>query len=556
MGLVFLLSLFASATGALSDPLLSFLPPVSSTVAQNADLETFPVASVADCASACLANASCVSFNYVQAAPQALKTCGIAGDCYAPNASSCPSYMTLSCPQGTFTEVLFASYGLPVVGSNGPCDFSLPPGACNSPSAVGVFEQACVGKSTCTIDCTLSTFGEDPCQGTYKFIAAILKGVNCSSAPQPPPPMLCTLSSYSRGYALVGGTNASYYLRLQPRNDSALTPAVPYSAAPPPMRTVTLGSGNSSSSSSGGGLLAQGFDTNLAYLIHMVPGQASTDELLFPYRKRHDPSSNPPGHIFGWDGFVPGSVASAILMGTGQALKWTEAPALRAVLTTLLDGIIAAAEDSGYAVGYPEADTNAYMGGNNQLPSYVNSWFTHGLLDSAEVDPRALLVARKMNSWWNNCTFLPQLFPQDGGEDHVGPPAHGYDPARGITSQFPWPAGHMLYWLNQAGIGHSRMAMSAAGTQADVDFLVNLFQEDWWLDQLAARNKSAIYARKWYPDNYVRFFPLSVSLSHLSARCVCVCVCVPLPPPPHAHIPDVSPPPPPLLPTSAGNMRV
>ena len=44
--------------------------------------------------------------------------------------------------------------------------------------------------------------------------------------------------------------------------------------------------------------------------------------------------------------------------------------------------------------------------------------------------------------------------------------------------------------------------MSTAGTQADLDFLVNLFQEDWWLEQLAAKNLSAVYARKWYPDNY------------------------------------------------------
>jgi hypothetical protein len=51
--------------------------------------------------------------------------------------------------------------------------------------------------------------------------------------------------------------------------------------------------------------------------------------------------------------------------------------------------------------------------------------------------------------------------------------------------------------MNQAGIGHSRMAVSRAGTQADVDFLQTLFREDWWLDMLAARNKTAIYNRKW-----------------------------------------------------------
>jgi len=133
-----------------------------------------------------------------------------------------------------------------------------------------------------------------------------------------------------------------------------------------------------------------------------------------------------------------------ILMGSGQALKWTEAPALRAQLTSLLDGISAAAELDGFAVGYAKSDTNSYFNGNNQNPSYVNSWFTHGMLDSADVDPRALKLARDFNSWWNNNTYLPQLFPQDGGDAHKGPPPHGYDPQNGYTSTAPFANGHML----------------------------------------------------------------------------------------------------------------
>ena len=490
--------LLASAltlTLTLAGPLDSFLAPLPSQLAQGGDLATFPAADEASCAAACLANASCISFNFALGAARALKTCGIVGDCYAPNASSCPSYLTLSCPGGVFTAVQFASYGLPVVGASGPCDFSLPPGACNSPSAVGVFEAACVGRSECTIDATLSTFGADPCQGVYKFVAAALAGENCSSAPQPPAPALCTLSGYSQGYTLAPAANTSYFQRLLPRNDSRVTPAVPYLLQPPPARSVVLPGGPSA------GLLAGGFATNLAYLENMN-ARASVDDLLYPYRRRHNASANLPGGIFGWDSFVPGSVASMILMGAGQALRWTEAPALRSVLEALLQGIAAAAEEDGFAVGYAKNETNSNYRGNNQLPSYVNSWFTHGMLDSADVDPRALTLARAFNSWWNNNSYLPQLFPQDSGEHHVGPNPHGYNPAAGYTSSAPFAHGHMLYWMNQAGIGHSRMAMSEAGTQADVDFLVNLFQEDWWLEQLAARNLSAIYARKWYPDNY------------------------------------------------------
>jgi hypothetical protein len=250
----------------------------------------------------------------------------------------------------------------------------------------------------------------------------------------------------------------------------------------------------------GNGLLATAFATALEFLVNGSRG--STDDMLFPYRRRHNASGNWPGTIWGWDSFVPGSVASMLLMGAGGALRWTEHDVLRARLVALVEGIAAVREADGFAVGYAESDTNSAYNGGNQLPSYVNSWFTHGMLEAAAIEPLALEIARGMNSWWNNNTRLPELFPMDGGEDHAGPDVHGFDPANGMTSTEPFAHGHLLYWMNQAGIGHSRMAVSSVGTQADVDFLSTLFREDWWLDMLAARNASAIYARKWYPDNY------------------------------------------------------
>ena len=86
--------------------------------------------------------------------------------------------------------------------------------------------------------------------------------------------------------------------------------------------------------------------------------------------------------------------ASMVLMGAGNALRWHDDAALRATFTALLDGIAAAVDEDGFAVGYPETMTNSYDGGNNQLPSYVNSWFTHSMLESALLDDRALAIAR------------------------------------------------------------------------------------------------------------------------------------------------------------------
>jgi hypothetical protein len=124
------------------------------------------------------------------------------------------------------------------------------------------------------------------------------------------------------------------------------------------------------------------------------------------------------------------------------------------------------------------------------------------MLEAAHIRPEALDIARGFNSWWNNNTYLPLQFPMNSGPNWTGTPPHGWDPEANMTSSEPFSVSHLLYWMAQSGIGHSRMALSAAGTRADVAFLVNLFQEDWWLDQLAARDPAAIWARKWYPDNY------------------------------------------------------
>ena len=55
---------------------------------------------------------------------------------------------------------------------------------------------------------------------------------------------------------------------------------------------------------------------------------------------------------------------------------------------------------------------------------------------------------------------------------------------------------------------------------------VGLFQESWWLEELAARNLTAIYLRDFYPDNY------EVRKRQLVLAYVCVCATTPtcLPP--------------------------
>ena len=145
------------------------------------------------------------------------------------------------------------------------------------------------------MDAQLATFGgADPCEGRVKFVAASLVGDNCSDAPPPPASLTCTLSGYSRLYALsVGdGRNSSVYQRILPRNDSRVTPAVAYALDAPAPGSVSL---------AGSGLLAAAFATNLEFLVNGSRG--STDDMLFPYRRRHNASAAWPGGIWGWDDF-------------------------------------------------------------------------------------------------------------------------------------------------------------------------------------------------------------------------------------------------------------
>ena len=84
-------------------------PPPPPTLASLAPPQgaAFSVADVSACASACSADAGCISFS--AGAGLGLVTCGIVGECYAPNASSCPSTVAFSCPGGVFSSVEFAS---------------------------------------------------------------------------------------------------------------------------------------------------------------------------------------------------------------------------------------------------------------------------------------------------------------------------------------------------------------------------------------------------------------------------------------------------------------
>lgn len=227
------------ASGVAAAPLDSFLPAVPGVVASGGEIGSIEVvASVADCASACVSQPSCISFNVQD--DSAFATCGIKGECYAPNTTSCPAVLGLMCYGGTFSAVEFASYGSPTT-LPGTCSWARN-ASCDAPSSAAVVAAACINKSACSIEVGVSTFGpvsraqgsgqllrvlhlmpallQDPCPGVYKFLAVKLAG-SCSAPP--PDVLLCQLNGYARNYSLSqvdNSSSAAYYQRIQPRNDS------------------------------------------------------------------------------------------------------------------------------------------------------------------------------------------------------------------------------------------------------------------------------------------------------------------------------------------------
>jgi hypothetical protein len=78
------------------------------------------------------------------------------------------SDLTLTCPQGVISEIIFADYGTPT-GSCGSWAVNASCSAANSSSIVSAY---CLGQQSCTVPATTAIFG-DPCYGTVKTLDVV-----------------------------------------------------------------------------------------------------------------------------------------------------------------------------------------------------------------------------------------------------------------------------------------------------------------------------------------------------------------------------------------------
>lgn len=295
----------------------------------------------------------------------------------------------------------------------------------------------------------------------------------------------CGVSGYNISYVPTTSTSCSWYRRITPRNDTVITQAIPWLLAVPQTNVML----NSSS------ILGNTFYNNInTYLKVRDP----LDMLYFFAMRAGNP--NPPGYCFGWDEWIKGSATGNYLMGAGGALRWVNDTQLYTNVLQVIEGIQNFQDPTtGWLWAFNESDI-----WTDNLPDYCASWVTRGLLDvhnSQRYTNLPLNLARESISLFNNHTKLPWFLPQNGGPNPVQPYPSGFN--NQTSGGYGQANGHMIYIEYQGMIKHTLMALSGVGTQADIDIIEDLYQENWWLDALLARDPfHAIWHRQFFSHNY------------------------------------------------------
>ena len=206
-----------------------------------------------------------------------------------------------------------------------------------------------------------------------------------------------------------------------------------------------------------GGIFQTAMEDNIQYLLNSY----TVDELLRQFRERagtEQPPQQVKADVKFWEEDLAGSNAGRFLMGAGNTLRWINHPELRRRLDAVVEGIAQCRQSNGYVMAYPE-DTIFF----SERGAYTRAWLTHGLIEAGYAgNTKAFELLRGYYDWFNQCPYLPQLlrFAVQGG---------------------------------QGMIGNTRMYFTPMGKPADIQVIQRYFQENFWRDQLAAREADAVW---------------------------------------------------------------
>lgn len=205
----------------------------------------------------------------------------------------------------------------------------------------------------------------------------------------------------------------------------------------------------------GKGLFDSAMERNRRYLMDNF----SVDDLLKDFRIRAGKPA--PGDMMGlaepWVTVLPGSNAGRFLMGAGNYLRWKDNVALRAKMDAVVEGIYDC-EDDGYIMGYPEDRIFYFENG-----AYCRAWVTHGLIEAGIAgNDKAFPMLRRYYDWFNASPYLPEL-SRRGGQGRQGV------------------------------IASTRMYFTPVGKPEDLHVVQRHYQENFWMNQLAARDVDAVW---------------------------------------------------------------
>ena len=145
-------------------------------------------------------------------------------------------------------------------------------------------------------------------------------------------------------------------------------------------------------------------------------------------------------------------------MGAGNTLRWMDDPELRRRMNQLVDGIEACRQPNGDIMAYPE-DSIFY----SERGAYTRSWVTHGLIEAGYAgNPKAFSLLRGYYDWFDTCPYLPELMRRGG---------------QGVQGMIP----------------NTRMYFTPVGKPKDIQVVQQFYQENYWMDELAARQDKAIW---------------------------------------------------------------
>ena len=217
----------------------------------------------------------------------------------------------------------------------------------------------------------------------------------------------------------------------------------------------------------GSGLFRRAMENNIAYLLSSF----SVDDMLRPFRERAGKPIRPAMRepIAFWETTLPGSSAGRFLMGAGNTLRWMEHTELRAWMNAVVDGIEECREPNGYIMAYPEA-----LILHSERGGYTRAWVTHGLIEAGYAgNPKAFTLLRGFYDWFDGCAYLPQTM-------------------RGGTQGI------------QGMVANTRMYFTPAGKAEDIQVIQRYYQENYWLEGLAAHNKDLVWQYPYdRPHNYL-----------------------------------------------------